>query len=139
MQGTEIPAERDVVIEDAEADPGLVGRWTIDQREQDARDHLHQQQHRGCAAEDVPPAGVVRRGVMGRGLGERLEDAEPMLDPLVGFDGALFQAGHVDLGGVESVVAGAIWTSGFGLLQDACVASVGMSPAWIISELLAIW
>src|ERR1035441_8442842 len=139
MQRAQIPAERDVVVQNAKAGPRFVGRWTVDQSEQDAGGDLQQEQDRRGASEDVPPACVVgRRGMRGRG-GERPDEAEATLQPFIaleaGSDGALFQAGHSDLAaGVEAAVAGEIWVSGFGFEQEAWVASVGKSPAWIISE-----
>jgi hypothetical protein len=137
VQRAQIPAERNSVVENAEAGPGFVGRGAVDEGEQDAGDNLHQEQDRGGAAEDIHPAGVVRGCGMGGRVGERLDEAQAVLEPLVGGDGALFHAGHSDLAEVDA--DGSIWMSGFGLEQEACVASVGMSPAWIMSESPVSW
>ena len=61
VQRAQIPAERDVVVQNAEAGPGFVGRRAVDEREQDAGDDLQQQQDGCSAAEDIPPACVVLR------------------------------------------------------------------------------
>ena len=73
-------------------------------------------------------------------IGERADEAETQFDPFIGGENAIFPAGHwLDLGEVvaDSDAAGAIWINGLGL-QEAWVARVGMSPAWMRSELLAI-
>ena len=94
VHGAQKPAERDVVVEEFEAAPRVAGGGSIDQREQNAGDHLKNENHRGGAAEDIPPArGAGRDLVLGRFDGGRAQ-AEPLLEPVVDVDGALLQAGH---------------------------------------------
>src|SRR5665213_1366744 len=121
------------MVQNQQASIGIVRRRAVDQRKQDACYHLEHEQHRSRAAKDVPPACVAGGRGMLRGFGERLDESEAMFKPSIalhcGFHSALLQACHEDL---ASAVVGAMFTSGF-LPHDACVARVGMSPAWMTS------
>ena len=55
MHRPQKPAQSDVVVKKLEAIPGFAGRRNVDQREQNAGDDLQAKQHRGCAAENIPP------------------------------------------------------------------------------------
>ena len=68
VQGAQIPAERDVVVEEFEAGPGVAGGGGVDQREQNAGDDLQDQNHGGGAAEDIPPARGAATGPRARRL-----------------------------------------------------------------------
>ena len=140
MQGAQIPAERDGVVEQAEAGPGFVGRGTVDESEKDSGDDLEDEKDGGRGAEDIKPACTVGGCGMRGGLGERADKAEAQFDPFIGGENTMFQAGHwldlvdveVDAAGsrasaVAEESAGAIWINGLGL-HEAWVARVGMSP-----------
>ncbi len=90
MQRAHIPTQRDIVIQKVQARPRLIRRRAIDQRQQNARHHLQDQQHRRRAAKHIPPARIVRRSGMRCGLADRLDEAKPMFQPLVHLDAPLF-------------------------------------------------
>ena len=145
MHRTQIPAQGDVVVEQVEAAPRLAGGRTIDQGQQNPRDNLQNEQDRGGTAEYIHPTGVVGWGGMRSGVYGRLDEAETMLKPSVClqslFGGACFHPSHgFNLGSTgrssSSADGGAIWTRGLDFSeQEACVASVGISPAWMESAL----
>ena len=51
-----------------------------EKRQRHAGDHLDDERHQRGAAEDVPPARVVRHQVLGGGA-DQVDDAEPVVDP----------------------------------------------------------
>ncbi len=94
VNGAQEPAERDVVVEELEARPGLARGRRVDEREQDAGDDLQHEEHGGGGAEDVPPAGAAGRCGMGGGLGDGLLETETALKPVVDAGDALLEVAH---------------------------------------------
>ena len=84
MHGAQEPAERDLVVEILQNIPGLCRRRGIDQRQQDARDDLQNEQHKRCRAEDIPPTGSALGHVMKGGFFDERFKLHTPFKPVVG-------------------------------------------------------
>ena len=61
MESTDVPAERDGMIQRLQAVPGFAGGRNVDEGEQDAGDDLQDEDDERGAAENVKPAGGFAR------------------------------------------------------------------------------
>ena len=81
MQGSNEPAERNLVIEDLKAVPGFSGRRHINERQKNAGDKLQNEDSQRRAAENIEPAcGLARDRVLDR-LANRRAKLKPQVEP----------------------------------------------------------
>ena len=57
MEGADVPAERDIVIQRLQAAPCLAGGRNVDQSQQDAGDDVQDEDRESSAAKNIEPAG----------------------------------------------------------------------------------
>ena len=82
MESTDVPAERDGMIESLQAVPGFAGGGDVDDGEQHAGNDLHDKDNESGAAENIKPTGGFARDRMLSSFAERGGELQAGVEPI---------------------------------------------------------